>query len=111
MVQARTGADYDGRAFTTTNSEEAKMCHIQILQIRNDMITTANTLLQQPLYLTRQHPNFLFKSQDVLDGASAVQLSRTIPWDGLLKNLAWDGVYDKVFQERTFEVVGSQRSA
>jgi hypothetical protein len=75
------------------------------------MITTGNTLLEQPLYLTRQHPNFLFKSQDVLDGASAVQLSRTIPWDGLLKNLAWDGVYDKVFQERTFEVVGSQRSA
>jgi hypothetical protein len=92
-------------------TQKKQKCHIQILQIRNDMITAANTLLQQPLYLTRQHPNFLFKSQNVLHGASAVQLTRTIPWDGLLKNLAWDGVYDKVFEERTFEVVGSQRSA
>jgi hypothetical protein len=83
------------------------------------MIATGNTLLQQhfsvgsdAFYLTRQHPNFMFKCQNVLHGASAVQLIRLIPWNCTLKNLGWNGVYEKGFQKRTFEVlVGSQRSA
>ena len=70
--------------------KNGKLRHIQILQIRSDMITKEEHCynLQRPLYLTRQRPNFLFKSRNVLDGASAVQPTTTIPWHGLLRNFS-----------------------